>query len=102
MAWSEKDKLAGKPQQAAQKVKAEVINHYGGKCNCCSEDRLVFLVIDHVNGGGHKEHQVVGHGTVFYRWLRKNNYPTDNYQVLCHNCNFAKRLGKCPHNREES
>jgi len=79
-----------------QKIKAEVIGHYGCACACCGENRLVFLVIDHVNGGGEKQRSKVGWGTQFYRWLRKNNYP-DGYQVLCHNCNFAKRMGVCPH-----
>jgi hypothetical protein len=32
-----------------------------------------------------------------YRWLVKNNFPKE-FQILCHNCNFAKfRLGTCPH-----
>jgi len=96
MGWSVKDRAAGKPQAAAQKIKAEVIGHYGDRCTCCNESNLTFLVIDHINGGGHKEHSKVGHGTTFYRWLRKHNYP-DGYQILCHNCNFAKRLGPCPH-----
>ena len=83
-------------KQWQQEAKAHCILHYGGKCTCCGEDRLVFLAIDHINGGGSKEHQKVGHGTAFYRWLRKNEYP-QGYQVLCHNCNFAKWMGICPH-----
>jgi formylmethanofuran dehydrogenase subunit E len=34
-----------------------VINAYGGKCNCCGEDKYEFLAIDHVNGGGKKERE---------------------------------------------
>lgn len=79
-----------------QKIKKQVIEHYGGFCICCKESNLVFLAIDHLNGGGSKERAKVGHGTQFYRWLIKNNYP-EGYQVLCHNCNFAKRMGPCPH-----
>lgn len=82
-----------------QKIKEEVINHYGGKCQCCNEGRLIFLIIDHIYGGGNKEHEKVGHGTQFYRWLIKNNFPV-GYQVLCHNCNFSRRMGVCPHQRE--
>jgi hypothetical protein len=84
-----------------QKIKAEVIQHYGSVCACCSENRLIFLVIDHINGGGNKEHNKVGHGTSFYRWLKKQEYPS-GYQVLCHNCNFAKHMGVCPHVIEKS
>lgn len=79
-----------------QKIKKQVMGHYGNSCKCCGESNLVFLVIDHINGGGNKEHDIVGHGTQFYRWLIKNNYPS-GYQVLYHNCNFSKRMGECPH-----
>jgi hypothetical protein len=30
-------------------------------------------------------------------WLVKNKFP-GGFQVLCHNCNYAKaRSGRCPH-----
>ena len=30
-------------------------------------------------------------------WLKRNDYPP-GFQVLCHNCNWAKHaLGRCPH-----
>ena len=83
-------------RQYCQKIKKQVIAHYGNKCACCGESSIVFLVIDHINGGGNKEHDKVGHGTRFYRWLIKNSFP-EGYQVLCHNCNFAIRMGTCPH-----
>jgi hypothetical protein len=34
----------------------------------------------------------------FYRWLITNNFP-DDFQILCHNCNYAKSHGGCPHKR---
>lgn len=53
----------------------------------------------HVNGGGKQHRLEVGFGQVFYRWLKKNDYP-EGYQVLCHNCNLAKGFyGTCPHQR---
>jgi len=36
-------------------VRREVIEHYGGKCECCGEEHMEFLSIDHVKGGGTKE-----------------------------------------------
>jgi len=33
-------------------------------------------------------------------WLRKYNYPK-GFQVLCHNCNMAKRFGVCPHKEKK-
>lgn len=72
-----------------------VIEHYGGKCACCGEIIYEFLAIDHVNGGGRLHRRQIGHGRLA-RWLIKNNFP-DGFQILCHNCNFAKSNGGCPH-----
>ena len=72
-------------------------------CNCpsCKEERIEFLCIDHVNGGGTKHRKELGMGgSTFYTWLIKNNFP-DGYQVLCHNCNQSYGfMGYCPHQYE--
>lgn len=87
------------------KIKLLAINHYGGKCACCGEKNIEFLVIDHVNNDGAKHRlQICGKnsgGKRLYRWLKKNNYPDKpKLQVLCHNCNAAKEYyGYCPHQR---
>lgn len=88
------EKLAASLRSSGQKRKREAVNHYGKVCKCCSEDRLVFLCIDHIDGGGNKHRRKIGTGVVL--WLRKNKYPK-GFQVLCHNCNFAKSQGVCPH-----
>lgn len=76
--------------------KEECISHYGVKCYCCSESNLIFLTIDHINGGGNKHRKEIG--TRLYRWLIKNNFP-NGFQVSCMNCNWGKYLNKgvCPH-----
>ncbi len=77
------------------RVRKQAIEKYGGKCKCCGETNLVFLAMDHINGGGSKHLRTIKYQIAF--WLRKNNYP-DGFQVLCHNCNMAKHiLGACPH-----
>jgi hypothetical protein len=83
-------------------LKQYIIDEYGGKCACCGESQIDFLTIDHINndGAAHKKE----HGTRFhlYAWLKRNNYPKDNFQLLCYNCNCAKgKLGYCPHNKKE-
>lgn len=79
------------------RAKCEAIVHYGGKCQCCGEDRICFLTIDHIDGGGNVHRQEVGSGHEFHRWLKKNGYP-DGFQVLCYNCNCGKHdAGECPH-----
>jgi len=77
-----------------RRLKAEVIEHYGGHCACCGAAELVFLAIDHINGGGNKVRKTGEH---LYRSLKANSYPL-GFRVLCHNCNFAFSVsGECPH-----
>jgi len=80
------------------KLKTKVINYYSNKtmkCNCCGESELIFLTIDHINGGGNKHRKEIG--MTFYVWLVNNNYPKE-FQVLCMNCNWGRRFNKeCPH-----
>lgn len=81
-------------------VKLEVFKKYGENCQCCGENRVEFLSIDHINGGGAQERKQLGiaGGNRFYYWLRNNKYP-DGYRVLCYNCNLSLGFhGYCPHN----
>lgn len=82
-----------------RKLKAGGIAAYGGQCLCCSEDRMEFLSLDHINGDGAAHRKKTGLGTAaLYLWLRKHNYPTEIVRVLCYNCNMALWLyGACPH-----
>ena len=81
------------------KLKNQVIEAYGSSCVCCGEKIIQFLTIDHIDNTGSSHRKEIG-SSLFYSWLRKNNYPKDNYQLLCMNCNFAKGMyGECPHNK---
>jgi hypothetical protein len=80
-----------------QKLKQDIIAHYGNKCVCCSEDKLKFLTIDHINQNGAEHRKTLDIN--IYNWLKQNNYPKDNFRVLCWNCNFSfGHFGYCPHN----
>lgn len=77
-------------------IRQEAITAYGGVCVCCGEDYYPYLELDHTNGGGKKERQEIGAATTFYRYLKRNNWPT-HMQVLCANCHRAKTSGRpCP------
>lgn len=85
--------------------KQRVMDHYGGKCECCGETGLEFLTIDHVERDGKEHRDALGgrnnSGVHMHWWLEKNNYP-DGFRVLCYNCNFASYWngGVCPHKEE--
>lgn len=94
-------KEAQKTKRLNAALKDEVFKAYGGwKCNCCGETERSFLTIDHMENNGSKLRRegVHGHSTQFYRWLKKSDFP-DQFQVLCMNCQFGKRMngGCCPH-----
>lgn len=84
--------------------KAELLRAYGGACKCCGERTPEFLAIDHIyNDGAAERREHKSSGTQFYRWLRRRGYPTNRYQLLCHNCNWAKsRYGGCPHQKKSA
>lgn len=86
------EKISSSSKKQYRNLKNEVLIHYGGnppKCNYCGESHIEFLEIDHILNNGVKDRKLHGHGTTFYFWLRKSNFP-EGYQVLCSNCNFLK------------
>ena len=80
----------------------QAVLHYGGgapQCACCGEAQIAFLTLDHIfNDGSRQRRELNLEGSAaYFRWLKKNGYPT-GLQVLCHNCNSAKRVvGECSH-----
>lgn len=78
-----------------------MIREYGGACKCCGESEVKFLAIDHVFNDGNLHRKEIGaSGSRVYYWLKKNGYPKDRFQLLCHNCNIAKgHYGACPHQK---
>lgn len=82
-------------------IRCETFAHYGNgriACVCCGEAEMKFLTIDHINGGGTKERELLNRqGVTFYLWLIKQGFPA-GYQTLCMNCNYARgHWGVCPH-----
>ncbi len=82
-------------------LKYKVIRSFGGKCECCQEDRLPFLQIDHVNKDGKKHRTEIGRSVKLFKDMLKN--PTRHkLRVLCANCHFAiTNLGTCPHKEHD-
>lgn len=100
-AWYERHKQYANEQSKRhrERLRLRVIAAYGGACACCGEDGPAFLAIDHIHNDGRQDRKERGLiGTTMYRWLEKNGYPRDRYQLLCHNCNMTKGFyGNCPH-----
>lgn len=86
-------------RRRAERHKQHVFERYGNYCACCGLTDARFLSVDHVNNdGAHQRRTRHGTGEQFYRYILKLGCPNE-YQLLCFNCNFAKRMfaGVCPH-----
>ena len=85
-----------KEQQRAERerLKAEVYAAYGNECAGCGLTEKACLTIDHIHDNGAEERKRIG--TDIIRWLRRHGFPKDDYQILCHNCQWRKRTyGPC-------
>lgn len=94
------DKCAKHSRTQHQELKLDVIEGYGGKCNCCGIKIWQFLSIDHVEERGVDERKRLGkklNSASLYRKIIKEGFPS-RYQILCYNCNMALGFfGYCPH-----
>ena len=105
--WNIRNKEQNNARQRETRLrrKQELFDLLGGKCSCCGEANLVFLSVDHKNGGGTKHRKTVLKWPArFYNWLyqqikeRGIRVVRKEFRVLCHNCNMAYAiLGFCPH-----
>lgn len=89
-------------------LKHQVFDYFGAKCACCGETEFLFLTLDHKHNDGAEHRRQLARGRsgrtaspdTVYRELVKTNFAdADRFQVLCYNCNCAKRGngGVCPH-----
>jgi hypothetical protein len=91
------EKVKGKSKEERARVKMEVLTHYSQgipRCASCNFNDMRALQLDHIfNNGAEERREIFGNrfaaGTMFYRWVRQQNYP-EGYQVLCANCNIIK------------
>ena len=83
-------------------IRSKVIAGYGGKCVCCEDTNVEFLSIDHKNNDGAEKRRLGERAYTLYRKLIKEGFPKEDYQLMCHNCNFSKgHYGYCPHQVSE-
>lgn len=78
---------------AIQRQRLLIYEKYGGAfCACCGESDFSVLCLDHINNDGNLERKTLGKNVAkLYAKIKRENYPL-RYQVLCCNCNTAKRI----------
>lgn len=80
--------------KSRKKVRIDMIVEYGGKCVHCNINDFEVLDIDHISNDGANDRKNGLFGYNLYRYLKKNKWPKDNFQLLCKNCNWKKELNK--------
>lgn len=89
-------------------LRLEVFNAYGGAvCQCCGEQELMFLTLDHANNDGAAIRKALEakkgrklKNLDMYQILKVDGFPQDRgIRVMCWNCNCgrARNGGICPH-----
>jgi hypothetical protein len=76
------------------KVRAEMVAAYGGICAHCGEPDPIVLSLDHIADDGVADHKRHHNGHRLYRQLRRDGWPKEKFQLLCHNCNYRKEYMK--------
>ena len=113
-----KNNVKSKRKIRRDEVRLEVLQYYSKqhsksdipRCRCCGENfHTDFLALDHIAGKKEMDSEPnlvkLGYSSSLRsaglrHWIIKNNFPK-GFQILCHNCNYAKGLrsndNKCPH-----
>jgi len=79
-------------RRTSKRLKEEILAVYGKECKRCGFSDIRALQVDHINGGGvqHRK-QLKAEGISLYNWLKREGFPPD-FQTLCANCNWIKRV----------
>jgi hypothetical protein len=75
-----------------QNTRKQALEAYGGRCVECGLDDLDMLCLDHIHNDG-AVYRKLYRGTT-EGWAKKNNYPPNVLQVLCHNHNMKKEANR--------
>lgn len=82
-------------REKRHRLRIEIVEVLGGKCNKCGFTDIRALQVDHVEGGGCKERRELSKGrksVTNSRILLLIKESPSKYQLLCANCNWIKRV----------
>lgn len=96
--WQNPERARTLAKKYRATLRMEFIAAYGGVCACCHENESAFLTLEHKNRDGAAHRKQFSTSTSILRFLKRNAWPKDDYELLCFNCNRASwENGVCPH-----
>ena len=93
----EREKFRRRGNRHTDKLRNALLDSLGRKCVVCGFDNPLALAIDHINGNGAQERKQFHKGKhktspAYYRHiLEKIKNGSQDYQILCSNCNTIKQ-----------
>jgi hypothetical protein len=84
------EKYRGHSRAAKKRLKDKVFSVYGMVCIACGFSDVRALTLDHKKNNGAEERKEIGERGVYLRSLQKEFHS--EYQTLCMNCQFIKRV----------
>lgn len=84
------EKYNEQSRMAKKRLKDTVFEKYGNICSACGFSDIRALTLDHVLNNGAEERKSIGERGVYRRSL--DDQYTEEYQILCMNCQFIKRV----------
>ena len=84
------ERYRAQSRKAKKKLKDSVFAKYGNKCEGCGFTDIRALTLDHVRNNGAEERKAIGERGVYRRALEEGH--ACDYQILCMNCQFIKRV----------
>jgi len=83
-------KYAEQSRKAKRKIRDQLFDIYGDTCKECGFDDKRALTLDHIQNNGNVERKELGERGVYQR--ARDNYLPNEYQILCMNCQFIKKV----------
>jgi len=74
------------------RLKKKLFDYLGDKCARCGFSDVRALQVDHVNGFQGKRDSRSRSGTHLYRQIITGKLPKEDFQILCANCNWIKKV----------
>ena len=89
--WRKENKELGHAsnKRYRQKQRKQALEILGGKCCKCGFSDERALQIDHIDGHGNRELTIIYSRGIYKKII---NGFTQEYQLLCANCNWIKRV----------
>lgn len=82
-------------QNGINRLRTEVLGHYGGKCAYCGEADQDVLVLARTTDDPDPFVSSSGGSAKRYRSIRRADFPP-GYEVRCHNCDSRRKRGHIP------